>query len=204
MSAFAALEAELDEMERMGVTSGTYWNKQVHRIPDFPVLDRVGYIVHRAKAQRVLHLGSSSGHLHDAIKASAKSVIGVDHEPGPHTDIWLDLDDYNVLQRWEIPNVDLIIAGELIEHLGNQKLFLQALKKKAPSTPLLLTTPNALAEGSRIWALRGYENINKEHLVIHSWHTLDTLLRVCNWTPQAWAWYGGCPIFAEGLIVVAK
>jgi hypothetical protein len=203
MTTLADLHAELDEMQRLGVDAA-YYAKQCHRIPDAPVIERIPYIVARCKGQRVLNLGSSSGILHDSIRAEAMSVIGVDHEPGPQTDTWLDLDDYLTLHTWEIPAVDLIVAGELIEHLGNPGYLISRLRQAPGQPPLLITTPNAYAAGGIAWAKQGYENINVDHQVIFSWFTLDRLLHTRGWEPQAWAGYNGTWPIQEGLICIAR
>jgi hypothetical protein len=203
MTTLADLHTEIDFLQQYRVDAA-YKDKQIHALPDAPVIERLPYIVHRCKDLRVLNLGSASGVLHEQIKASAASVIGVDHEPGPNTDVWLDFDDYEALQRWVIPEVDLIVAGELIEHLGNPGNFVARLRQCPGHPPLLITTPNAYAEGGISWVNRGYENINVDHQVIFSWFTLNRLLQTRGWKPQAWAWYNGRPGLAEGIICLAR
>jgi len=204
MTTLADLHAELDEMQRLGVDAA-YYDKQCHKIPVFPVISRVDYIIGRCKNLRVLNLGCASGPLHEEIKQVAVSVIGVDRENGRNVDIWIDLDDYKALDEWMIPEVDLIVAGELIEHIGNPGNLITALRHAPGHPPLLITTPNAYAAGGIAWVKQGYENINRDHQVIFSWFTLDRLLRVRHWEPQAWAWYGDGPAgLNEGIICVAR
>jgi len=195
-----ALHEEIDRLHAWGVTAA-YADKQLHPIPQAPVIDRVAYIVARCKAQRVLNIGSASGTLHAAIKAVATSVIGVDHENGPNVDVWLDLDEYAALQAWRLPAVDLIVFAETLEHVLLPGAVLRKLREA--QAPLLVTTPNAYASGSIAWVKRGYENINREHSHIYSYHSLKVMLERTGWTPEAWAGYGGTWPTQEGLIVLA-
>ena len=202
MTTLAGLHAELNEMQRWGISDAAYWDKQIHALPDAPVIDRIPYIVARCQGLRVLNLGSASGTLNAEIKASAVSVIGVDHEQGPQTDVWLDFDDYEALQAWQVPTVDLIVFAETSEHLLLPGAVLRKLR--SVKAPLLVTTPNAHAQAGQEWVKRGYENIHKEHTHWHSVHTLKVMLERTGWTPEAWSYYGGQPRTAEGLICLAR
>lgn len=202
MNTLAELESEINQLQAWGVTA-EYADKQLHRIPDMPVISRVDYILARCKGLRVLNLGCHSGSLHAEIQGVTKSVIGVDLEPCGHAgDIWLDLDDYQALHAWVMPEVDLIVFAETIEHLVSPGLILRKLK--AAQAPLLLTTPNAHALAGHQWAQRGIDNVNKQHTIWFSYHTLKVTLERTGWFPEAWAWYGGVPYLAEGLIVMAR
>jgi hypothetical protein len=200
----AELHREIDELQAWGMDTD-YYDKMVHKVPRFPVVPREPYIVHRCKGHRVLNIGCASGSLHAAIQTTAASVYGIDHEPCGHPgDIWLDLDDYLAVQSWLVPTVDLIVAGEVIEHLCSPGIVLKRLKHAAPGVPLLLTTPNAHAQAGQVWMARGVDCVNDDHVAWYSYQTLGTLLRKCGYTPQGWAYYGAGPVGRnEGLIVVA-
>jgi 2-polyprenyl-3-methyl-5-hydroxy-6-metoxy-1,4-benzoquinol methylase len=204
MNTLAELEAEINQLQAWGVTA-EYADKQLHPIPEMPVISRVDYILARCKGLRVLNLGCHSGSLHAEIQAVATSVIGVDLEPCGHAgDIWLDLDDYHALHAWVMPEVDLIVAGEILEHLGNGRNFLQALKVKAPGVPVILTTPNAFAAAGQQWLARGYVNVHREHLAWYCPKTLQTLVELCGFKIEARAWYGGRAPYSEGLIYLIR
>ena len=72
---------------------------------------------------------------------------------------------------------DVIIAGELIEHLDNPGLFLQRVKSHLEEDGLLiLTTPNPFALGNAFIPIKlllgGDYSVNKEH---KCWYCLKTL-----------------------------
>lgn len=207
MTTLDDLHAEIDFLQRYGL-SAAYKDKQIHAIPAMPVIpaeQRIPYIVARCQGLRVLNLGSASGSLHDAIKTSAVRVVGVDHEPGPNTDVWLDLDDYEAMQAWEMPEVDLIVCAETIEHVCNPGWLLRKLKRDAPGIPLLLTTANAHGLGNQTWVTRGYINVNSDHVAWYCVQTLKTLLGKCQYQADAWAYYGSGPVgLNEGIITIAR
>jgi hypothetical protein len=207
MTTLADLHAELDEMQQWGLDP-RYYAKMIHHVPVFPILDREPYIVARCAGLRVLDIGCASGTLHRQIQESAAWVTGVDHEPCGHPgDIWLDLDDYVALQAWQVPSVDLIVMAEVIEHLCNPGYLLKKLRVEAPSVPLLITTPNAMATAGQVWMQRGIECVNPDHNAWYSYHTLQVLLQKCGWPPDgcSWSWYGGGPAgLNEGIICVAR
>jgi SAM-dependent methyltransferase len=74
--------------------------------------------------------------------------------------------------------VDLVVAGEIIEHLSNPGLFLQALARRLdPSTEVILTTPSAYG-AKRFWRfLLGHEQVHPDHVAYYSPLTLRELLR---------------------------
>ena len=76
-------------------------------------------------------------------------------------------------------NFDLIIAAELIEHLANLGLFLQGVKRLMHSQSIfIITTPNAFALKTWIWAVFGRESANPEHtLMLHPSGIIRLLLQ---------------------------
>ncbi|MBV9215697.1 MAG: methyltransferase domain-containing protein, partial [Acidobacteria bacterium] len=80
------------------------------------------------------------------------------------------------------PDFDVIVAGEVIEHLNNPGLFLTGVKKlMSPDTKLLITTVNAYCGFRGIYyALRGRrgvaEPIHPDHISYYSYSTLRHLL----------------------------
>jgi SAM-dependent methyltransferase len=77
---------------------------------------------------------------------------------------------------------DVIIAGEMIEHLNNPGLFLNGIKRfMGPDTQLVVTTINAYG-GMRflVYGLRGnggaLEPVHPDHIAYYSYSTLKLLL----------------------------
>lgn len=199
-----ALQEDLNELGRLRVDN-TYRVKQLHKIPDAMEVDRAAVCVEAARDKRVLHLGCGwpPSPLHQALSAVAAHVIGVDIQAPQVTNcnIWqADLDARP--EGLPLREYDLIIAGEILEHLGNPGNLLQALRKLFPNTMLIITVPNAFSAVGLEWVKRGYENVNKEHTCFYSWHTLTELVTRYGYTVRNFGWYGGPPYIAEGLVFI--
>lgn len=161
-------------------------------------VDRVGYIVNACSDQRVLDLGAmdetawqskrgSGTWLHEEIGRQAKRVDGIDSsaavpvtglQTGVNSMIWRgDVNDPTGVLAL-LPQVpDVVVAGELIEHLENPLSFLRCyagLKQLAGKT-LILSTPNATALHNVLVGMSKRESTHHDHLAIFSYKTLSTL-----------------------------
>jgi 2-polyprenyl-3-methyl-5-hydroxy-6-metoxy-1,4-benzoquinol methylase len=193
-----------DSLARNG-RSPAYMRKQMHACPQADVVDRVEFIVKRCIGKRVLDIGAS-GHLHEAIALVAKEHWGVDHpsnndgrsRPGV---FYIDLD-----QRPEVPNrnIDIIVCGEVIEHLSNPGRLLAAIHAEYPGVPLIVTVPNAFSEIARSHMKHGTINVHFDHVAWYCPQTLKTLLGRAGYRIAEMHWYNGQPRFAEGIIAVAE
>jgi len=173
-----------------------YQAKMMHEVPRAEVVEREVYILQRAKGKRVLDIGAT-GPMHEAIKELAEVCYGVDIvEKEEENYFRVDLDRVDHLPRLE--NIDMIIAGEVIEHLSNAGHFLDLLAEY--DCPIILTTPNAFSSAGMYQMRRGVENVNKEHTAYYSWKTLSTLLERHGFQMDDFRWYNGQPYTAEGLI----
>lgn len=180
-----------------------YQAKMIHPIPDAEVVDRVLLILSKCKGKQVLNLGSASGQLHDAIKKVAKGVIGVDK--AQPSDIMVDLDTSPEWLEKVVVEVkpELIVAGEIIEHLANPGNLLKALRTF--NCPLLITAPNAFTtSGTKFVTQRAAENVNRDHVAWYSYVTLKNLLERYSFKVEELYWYKGKPRLAEGLIMLAR
>lgn len=186
--------------------SRAYAEKMLHALPPMTEVTREAFVLERVTGKRVYEFGAS-GPLQAAIREVAAGYCGVDREAADAV-IGFDLDD--VSQRWlpwgpyqhEAP--DLIVCGEVLEHLSNPGWFLARLRRQFPQTPVLITVPNAFSEGGRQSLRRGVENVNKDHVAYYSWKTLDTLLTRHGYRAALWHVYNGTPGVAEGLVVVTE
>lgn len=71
---------------------------------------------------------------------------------------------------------DVIIAGELIEHLDNPQGFLSSLRQdQLIGKELLITTPNATALHNILVGIVSRESTHPDHVCILSFKTLNTL-----------------------------
>lgn len=90
---------------------------------------------------------------------------------------------------------EVIVAGEIIEHLNNPGLFLNGIKRfMNPDSRLLITTINAYcAMRFAVYALRGRGGINEfvhpDHVAYYSYSTLRLLLSRHNFEVEKFLFY---------------
>ncbi len=188
------------EIFRMGTWTPEYYDKMMHDIPAASVVDRLVYILTKCAGKTVLHLGSASGDLHEAIKKVADFVVGVDKIAGPNTNNRVDLDESP--ESLAITGIELVVAGEIIEHLANPGNVLKALRKL--NCEVLITVPNAFAKIGSSHVRKGRENVNRDHVAWYSYRTLRTLIERYGYELKEFYWYNGEPITAEGLIALVR
>jgi SAM-dependent methyltransferase len=85
---------------------------------------------------------------------------------------------------------EVIIAGELVEHLVNPGLFLRNIARHlTPEGTLVLTTPNPFYSG-QVWKIWRYEapRVHEEHVAWFDPITLGRLCRGCQLEPYAVHW----------------
>jgi 2-polyprenyl-3-methyl-5-hydroxy-6-metoxy-1,4-benzoquinol methylase len=106
---------------------------------DKDVLD-IGCVEHNPQAY------NSRFWLHKAVKAVARSILGLDlHEEGVKV---LQAQGFNVIladaENFDLGRTfDVIVAGDIIEHLGDLNGFLTSCRKHLrPDGRLLISTPN--------------------------------------------------------------
>jgi hypothetical protein len=179
--------------------SPEYAAKMLHALPELKcVQDRAAFILEHVKGKRVIDFGAS-GAMHAQIKAAASKYFGVDREPAPDV-VGFDLDDVTDqhLPYSQLDPPDLIVCGEVLEHLSNPGHFLTRLKRT------WRTVPNAFSSGGLGWLKKGYENVNADHVAWYSPKTLSVLLARAGYTCADLYFYNGHSATAEGLIVVAE
>lgn len=157
------------------------------------IYDRCDFLSELARDKNVLDIGCvehsfensvkrGSRWLHKRIKESATTVLGIDYEK--EEVIKMQRAGYNVIQA-DAENFDLnqtydiVMAGELLEHLSNPGNFLTCARRHLkPEGRLVLTTPNA---NCLIYFLEnlilGHEIDNIDHVAIYSPTTIAQLLK---------------------------
>ncbi len=165
------------------------------------LIDRVSYLVDACHDQRVLHLGCTNAPytaqsiadgslLHDRLAEVSAELWGVDQDRdglevlasrGTQNLVEADL---HSLHRATLPSdLQVIVAGEIIEHLSNPGLFLDSVRRvMTGDTRLIITTINAYcAMRFARYALRGRggiaEPVHPDHVAYYSYSTLHQLLR---------------------------
>jgi hypothetical protein len=211
---FKTLDALEQELQEMGPHSAEYWAKQVHTVPKSQTVDRTKYLVKHATGKTILHIGCT-GQLDKELCKVAKKCYGIDQQKLDRPDFrQCDLDELarTVFDSgsWQtetiphFPEVELIICGEVLEHLSNPGCFLDCLKDTYNAQPVIFTVPNAMCTGGMEWLVkRGRENVNSDHVCYYSYTTIKTLLARHGYRIERHFWYGGKPYTSEGLIVVA-
>ena len=212
MTAFATIDELRESLAQPAkrTRSPEYVARMMHEVPDAVVIERERFILSRAADKVVLDIGAS-GPMHEAIKGAARKTYGIDRPPPgwsmllPHEDgqnYGIDLDDV----RAELPkleDVELVVCGEVIEHLGNPGWFLKRLRMAYPGVPVIVSVPNAFSEIARKHMADDVENVNLDHRAWYSWRTLKTLVEGCGYGVGEFYWYGaGKPGFTEGLVFV--
>jgi len=179
-----------------------YEARMIHLIPKSTVVDRLKFILNKCKDKKVLDIGSASNKVHDEIKKTAKKVIGIDINKNERVDFKVDLDHLHNGEMLPDVDIDMIVCGELIEHLANPGIFLEKLKKY--NSPVLITTPNAHGETGFLHVKNGKENVNIDHVAYYTWRTFKTLVERYGYEIKEFYWYNGKERISEGLIMMIE
>lgn len=159
--------------------------------------DRLDYVLAACVGKRVLHVGCADYPdteqklargtlLHARLRDVARSLHGIDlSERGIRTLREAGFDDLAVCDVEDLGSgrpffgvdFDLVLAGEVIEHLSNPGMFLDGLKGYLhDEARLLITTVNAYCAHRFVYALlRDRESLNPEHTMYFSRRTLAQL-----------------------------
>jgi SAM-dependent methyltransferase len=174
----------------------------IHRLPKAHVVDRISYLVELAAGRRVIHIGFADAGcramqdgagtwLHAHLAETAGSLVGLDiDEAGVASaraagyDAHLvDCRDPDAVAALDLEPADLIVAGEVIEHLDAPGPFIDAVRNLArPGTDFVLTTPNASGVGNTLAALASLEINHPDHVTGFTCRTLMALLDRHGWS----------------------
>lgn len=159
-------------------------------------VDRINYIVNACSGKNVLDLGcwdetalskkDTPFWLHSRISAVANNTIGIDKSSSlpdegffmPHSKIQKgDITDKDAISGFD---VDIIVAGEVIEHLPNTLYFFKILKEAYPGKRLICTTPNATNFSNIFLGIFQRESTHCDHVNIYSYKSLNILAEKSN------------------------
>ena len=169
-------------------------------IKDFSLVQRLDVIREMCAGKRVLHLGctgapftaeaiESNMLLHFVLEGVAADLWGLDTDlagietlksHGSKQIIYGDLEHLDAVELDQ--TFDIIVAGEIIEHLSNPGLFLGGVKRFMDAeTLLILSTINAYCGMRFLWyGVRGkrgrVEFVHPDHVAYYSYSTLKLLI----------------------------
>lgn len=138
--------------------------------------------------------------IHARITEVAARCIGVDNDEPSVTALQergvfdnLLLADVTKLSRTDIdlPTVDVVFAGDTIEHLSEPGQMLDVVNGLSdPDTRLVLTTPNALGLNVFLKHLRGQQIEGPDHVCSFNAYSLGNLLERYGWKiDEFWTCY---------------
>ena len=165
----------------------------LHRLGPVRIVNREAFLIDAARGKKVMHLGcvdsglleariEKEDLLHSKLARSSAELWGMD----------LDAEGIERLRSLGYPNLvagsaedppagvprgafDVVVAGELIEHVQNVGRFLVASAELLrPDGVLIVTTPNALRFYNPLPALFGLELVHPDHV---AWFSPKTLRR---------------------------
>lgn len=166
-------------------------------------VDRLSHIAELCRGKRVLDLGcldetalvkrDTKHWLHGRICSVAAKVTGIDSsdrvppeglQTGPRSiilkgdatdpDVPLLIDD----------EIEIIVAGEFIEHIQAPLEFFRAMKRRFPRRELVISTPNGLSFANTLLGMTGREAQHPDHVQVFTFKILNTM---CARAPfEAW------------------
>lgn len=181
--------------------------------PPFARVQRVAFLKDLCRGRSVLHLGctnwpyqeQSSGDdrfLHAALMPEAGELWGMDGDAEGLAALEsqgvsnLYHGDLEKLEQVAINRTfDVIVAGEVIEHLSNPGLFLNGVQRfMRPDTILAITTVNAYcAFRMAIYGIRGRgghaEPVHPDHVAYYSYRTLTHVAKRSGLVLDRFAFY---------------
>jgi len=160
--------------------------------------DRREYLVAKCRGKRVLHLGcvdfaTSDGWearfrqqglwLHDALAAVAREIIGIDNAKAAVDELRsrygrqdIHFGDAEHLDALDFEPFELIVAGEVIEHLPNPGLLLRSARQALVRGGLIIiTTINTYCLRRFLRIPFGRESVHRDHVAYYSHATLRRL-----------------------------
>ena len=177
-------------------------DEMAHDLPRAEIVDRIEWLTAQCVGKRVIHVGFADagfrleqgragrwlhGHLHEV----AGELVGIDADPvgvAAATDdgfeaYVVDCTDAAAVAALGIEPADVVLAGEVIEHVSAPGLFLDAMHHLCkPEGILIVTTPNAYGLINVAASITRRVEINHpDHVVMFTWRTLTELMRRSGW-----------------------
>lgn len=180
-------------------------NGRAFRTERTVLVSRARLLEREVSGQRVLHVGfadhlplipdkrATGVWLHDILCQAAERCVGIDLDeevvahlrdlgvPDIHA---IDLTESSDVARLNGEDFDVVVLGEVLEHIGNPVAFLRAVREGigVPEQRIIITVPNAWNLRAMLNLARGIEAINTDH---RFWFTPYTLAKVM--TDAGWS-----------------
>lgn len=179
-------------------------DEMAHPLPRTTIVDRIPWLVDQCRGKRVIHVGfadagfreeqgRAGSWLHGHLDGVAESLVGLDFDgPGVEAAIdggfeahLVDCTDPAAVAALDLRPADVVLAGEVIEHLGAPGPFLDAMALLcAPGGTLIVTTPNAYGLVNVVANITRRVEVNHpDHVVMFTWRTLTQLMQRHGWAP---------------------
>jgi len=157
-------------------------------------VDRVDFITALCRSKQVLDIGcydetalikrETKHWLHGRIAVVARSVIGIDSSEqippegvvtGSNSTI-IRGDGVNPFsETLHDQEIDLVVAGEFIEHIEGPLRFFCNMKHRFPGRELVISTPNGTSFANTVLGTIGREVQHRDHLQVFTFKILNTL-----------------------------
>jgi SAM-dependent methyltransferase len=179
------------------------------RLPRRGPCDRVDLLLDFCRGRRVVHVGfvderrmetklATGKWLHARLAEVAASIVGLDlakegveraREQGFEAHA-VDAQSPEAVAGLGLEPAEVVVAGEIIEHLDAPGPFLRAMRVLLNADGLLVvTTPNAYRLLNFLAPASGSELVHPDHTAWHSPHTLRNLLVRSGWEVEGMAYY---------------
>jgi hypothetical protein len=178
------------------------------KLPRIKSCDRVQFILDRIDGKSVLHLGCADWPftqaklenetlLHQKMATMAKKLVGVDLEPhaieimqqAGINDLTLGNSEASLFELLN-EKFDVVVAGEIIEHVLNPGLFLDSIKTVCHEhSQVIITTVNFSPIKKIPRLLWNSEPVHPDHVYYFSFSTLSCLLVKCGYQVEEWSTY---------------
>lgn len=178
--------------------------------------NRYDFVLDEVQGRSVLHVGcldspftaeaiDAGRWLHENIRRRAERVVGVDIDEeglevaqrrGLGDDIVLaDLSESEPLPHdIELSHWDVIVATEVVEHVGNLEAFLRGIRRVASAdSRLLITTPNSFSLRHTAHVALKSEFVHPDHRYYFSDHTIRRALDASGWGVTELSYYRSSP-----------
>jgi SAM-dependent methyltransferase len=179
-----------------------------HPLPRGAPVERHEALLETARGRRVVHVGfvdelaasklAQGVWLHGRLAQVTTSLVGLDSDEdgvawaereGFEAHV-VDAQSADAVSGLGLEPADVVIAGEIIEHLDAPGPFLRAMRRLVgPSGALVLTTPNAYRVLNFLAPFSGSELVHPDHTNWQSPRTLQTLLERSDWDVERIAYY---------------